>query len=67
MLMIPMFIGCDDIETWNAPLSKLRADRQSLNTALTSSFVNLQDEKHNKGLSTYYVSQFWWLPGFGFL
>ena len=29
---------------WKAPLSKLRDARQSANTALTSSFVNLQPQ-----------------------
>ena len=34
------------ILTWKAPLSKLREARQSPNTALTSSFVNLREDYH---------------------
>ena len=39
--------SCSIILTWKAPLSKLREARQSPNTALTSSFVNLREDYHN--------------------
>ena len=38
--------SCSIILTWKAPLSKLREARQSPNTALTSSFVNLREDYH---------------------
>ena len=41
IIVIVVVVDDDDDGTWKAPLSKLREARQSPNTALTSSFVNL--------------------------